>query len=233
MVEDYDALLAPLLGSKTGDATLPVKLEVFARSDLGMLIDIALASEEILARIQQASFRHPNGFDRIVLRRDNGTKRALRLHLWGPPSISAEQDIHNHAWGFASSVLAGTFRHSIYKFERDLTGNRALYSFKNGAGDRYRYGLIDRGNAIVTSSEIVTPGQSFIMEAPTLHTFLPLECGGKTLVFHYPEGERRSSEMIRHFSQSDINEDPILQKYTIEEITTLLRDLGGREHGNN
>lgn len=71
------------------------------RSWVSALIQDDLALAETAAR----SYLHGNGFYKIVLADEHGTR--LRLHVWEEGNL-CEENIHDHRWPFVSSILAGT-----------------------------------------------------------------------------------------------------------------------------
>lgn len=67
-----------------------------------------------LERCQDQSYRHVNGFDKIILIALPDDVR-LRLHLWHDDRIGVTDDIHNHRWDFASFTLAGKLRFEFFR----------------------------------------------------------------------------------------------------------------------
>ncbi|MEV4703781.1 hypothetical protein [Actinoplanes sp. NPDC049316] len=67
-----------------------------------------------LAEIAAQSFAHPNGFDSIVLENSLPSHR-VRLHIWWPETQLVTEDVHNHAWSFASRVLSGALHFRTYR----------------------------------------------------------------------------------------------------------------------
>lgn len=55
------------------------------------------------------SYEHPNGFDQLPLELRSPHYRA-RIHVWWPERTDVIEDIHNHAWDFASRILCGSLR---------------------------------------------------------------------------------------------------------------------------
>jgi len=83
---------------------------------------IALAStlESVNAVLE---YVHSNGFRKILLRSfDDGSR--LRLHLW---EDTAEQNIHDHRWGFTSLVLTGGIEERLYARSDDLMHEFNVY----------------------------------------------------------------------------------------------------------
>lgn len=70
--------------------------------------------------VSRQSYRHPNGFDKLVLWQDPATSPLkLVLHWWAPGAAGPDDDdIHNHRWDFASLVLAGELRSDLYTESR-------------------------------------------------------------------------------------------------------------------
>lgn len=96
-----------------------------------------LANEERLAWVADRSYRHPNGFDRIVLHGGIDAQCTVRLHIWWPEEPAGVEQIHNHAWDFSSLLLAGSLRFELFQPGGDI----AKLHFRTGpprAGGGYR-----------------------------------------------------------------------------------------------
>lgn len=81
-----------------------------------LLADI-MADDTKLAEIGQRSFRHVNGFDKIVLCEDRDQGWKLRLHIWWPGATSIE-GLHDHRWNFASHMITGMYYN--WEYYQDL-----------------------------------------------------------------------------------------------------------------
>lgn len=78
------------------------------------LPSILRAARDSARDIAGRSYRHANGFDKIVLCQDTRHRFKLRLHCW-QSSIRAcddfrKEDAHNHRWPFATKILVGGYR---------------------------------------------------------------------------------------------------------------------------
>ena len=68
---------------------------------------------------------HGNGFIQIDL------DHANRLHIWGHPDIPRQKTltpIHDHIFGFTSTVLVGRLMNVEYKVEDDVRGGFRVYN---------------------------------------------------------------------------------------------------------
>lgn len=94
-------------------------------ASLAHFLEVIRADRARLMATANASYRHRNGFDKIVLASPAGCALKLVLHLWQQGEASDGIDhIHNHRWDFASIVLQGALRYELY--DKDPRG--AAYS---------------------------------------------------------------------------------------------------------
>lgn len=77
-------------------------------------IQQVLDNPDHLAEIAAQSFAHPNGFDSIPLENKHPHYR-VRLHVWWPEAALVTEDVHNHAWDFASRILSGELTFQTYR----------------------------------------------------------------------------------------------------------------------
>jgi hypothetical protein len=85
-------------------------LAVFAVDRLRLELHRLCGDAGRLEAVAEASYVHGNGFAKIVLARSGG--RALRLHV---ATGSAEENIHDHRWSFASKVLFGAMTNVLFE----------------------------------------------------------------------------------------------------------------------
>lgn len=220
MVETVDSLISELLdGSLTGSG-LKTRFSVVAREKYHRILLALLRSEKDLARSARGSFIHPNGFTRLIIRRDHVSGRVLRLHIWRAPEDSEHQDIHNHAWNFMSYVVRGSFIQYRYGYEPAKGGQFHRYRFLPTETSTYSSELLDTGHVSVLSRHSVISGEILEMQANDLHRFIPLQAPGTTLVLQYPEPGRVTSEMLRPGSSPE--QTAPLRNMKVDELRQLL-----------
>lgn len=69
-------------------------------------------TDEEKEAIRVRSYRHPNGFVKIVLRK-NSDGSLFRLHYW-LKELAMEQNCHDHGWHFTSKILRGALTNMNY-----------------------------------------------------------------------------------------------------------------------
>lgn len=74
------------------------------------LCEALLTDDAFAGWVAARSYHHGNGFLKVVLV-DQGFK--LRLHLW-LPAASCEENIHDHRWSIASTLLAGELHSEVW-----------------------------------------------------------------------------------------------------------------------
>ncbi|WP_141581883.1 hypothetical protein [Actinomadura sp. WMMA1423] len=96
-------------GTRASDA-LHAALAPFATPEaVRDLLCGTLRDEQWLDAVRDASYRHDNGFDKIVLMAGAGYQ--FRLHVWREVPREAEvENVHNHRWDFSSVILLGGYR---------------------------------------------------------------------------------------------------------------------------
>lgn len=106
-----EQIAAHLQHSGSADEALAALLADTATADWQAALCEALLTDDAFAtQVAARSYRHGNGFLKVVLL-DRGFK--LRLHLW-LPGASCEENIHDHRWSIASTILAGELHSEIW-----------------------------------------------------------------------------------------------------------------------
>jgi len=80
------------------------------KEELLKMMKRALRDKKLLQELSLQSYKHPNGFYKIILHR--GSKGSLRLHFWNNPDDKS--DLHDHFWDLQSVILFGEFESSVY-----------------------------------------------------------------------------------------------------------------------
>jgi hypothetical protein len=120
MYNPLEWLLAPLLGPGTDLAGIRRATE--ALRDHPALLRSSLNAlrhdSEALAAVAARSEVHANGFAKIVLY--HGPNWSLRLHVWTPWIRPESDDVnpHGHRWSFASWIITGTLRETMFDVVR-------------------------------------------------------------------------------------------------------------------
>lgn len=125
-------------------------------------------SQQRIADCARISYRHPLGFDRIVLI-DSEPAYMLRIHVWWPAGTRGVEHVHNHRFGFASSIVHGGYEMEIFRpdrtgfmmdeYEESLTSGRADWKLASRGARHLR---------LMTNARLF-PGSSYWIAADTLH----------------------------------------------------------------
>lgn len=91
-----------------------------AIAPLSQLLSSFRADASSLAVLASRSYRHRNGFDKIVLAAPSGSPLKLVLHVWLREGLEDSDNIHDHRWDFSSVVVCGALRLEFY--DRDTEG---------------------------------------------------------------------------------------------------------------
>jgi hypothetical protein len=117
-------MLEQLLAASTGEA----------------LLRAIVADRDWLDSIAQRSYRHVNGFDKLILAGEGPRGRMVKLDVWWPDVAAEEEQAHNHQYDFASHVMIGSLRHRLFEpthvDDLDPPVEAALYSRVEAAEDR-------------------------------------------------------------------------------------------------
>ncbi|HET6950663.1 MAG TPA: hypothetical protein VFI47_09820 [Acidimicrobiales bacterium] len=107
-------------------AGLPARLAVIGRS------------RRLQDEIARRSYFHPNGFVKLVLDEIPG-RGQLRLHVW--PEPAGDDDIHGHAWRYASVVVGGVLGEIGYA--EAPTGGAPMWRHVYGQTGHRRFSIAD------------------------------------------------------------------------------------------
>lgn len=136
---------------------------------LASLLDVIRADNCRLAALANSSYRHHNGFDKIILASPAGSHLKLVLHVWSTNGVDLSDHIHDHRWDFASVVLCGALRLELYAPDAHGGAYSAMrYRPLPGVGD---YELQPDGAMSVSPAAMVTMavGSTYSWASDLLH----------------------------------------------------------------
>lgn len=96
------------------EQVLPAINQVLSRpANVSLLIQSILNKPIAFEAVRKGSYCHENGFHKIVLLQGKYFK--LRLHHFGATGKVAMENIHDHRWPFASSILKGDLHMDLFE----------------------------------------------------------------------------------------------------------------------
>lgn len=164
----------PRLGSATGCVEI---LDSCLVDKLDNIIGSILEDEDLLQKCLKSSYRHANGFDKIVLL--SGPNFKLRLHRFvqdptkQPPPA---EHVHNHRWPFASCIIEGRLCMDLFAEggDPDLTipFHKYIYhSQKEDGGFNASYVGV-RGLVPISESVLHEQGTTYCMSPEEMHRII-------------------------------------------------------------
>lgn len=137
---------------------------------LGMLTRRVLKSKLLFNQLLQQSYYHENGFHKIVLL--SGKSFKLRLHHFGVAAKIPMENIHDHRWYFASTILSGSLKMDMFKQSYDPCDAEPLYHFiYNSNKSNGAYTTEFKGNVFLKKTTAIqfNQGDSYLMAPTELH----------------------------------------------------------------
>ncbi|MED7928173.1 hypothetical protein SMD20_28215 [Nonomuraea sp. LP-02] len=128
--------------------------------------------DQLIAEIALASFRHPLGFDKIVLA-SRYPEAQVRLHLWRHANVTNVEHIHDHRYAFSSVVLVGSMQAKIYApHDSGPSFSEFIETSEPGSGT---WKMSPNGTTTIacTKSIYLVSGQAYSMTPESLHQVIP------------------------------------------------------------
>jgi hypothetical protein len=207
-------------------------LALYAGNGDGLRADLRalLADNARLGQCASKSYLHGNGFYKIVLSETALYK--LRLHVW-LPGATAEENLHEHRWHFASTVLTGALYSEIHA--EDVTANAQeyeeyLYLAKDGVSPPSQT-YIGKTRLACLRTSVRRAGQHYAMKPNTLHRIVRTDGGLTATLMCQSSPARRSNRLLTRPGQvPDVAQRYMSPADLATVVTRLLADLGiGRQ----
>lgn len=201
------------------------------------LIEEVLRDREALSRVASASYRHANGFHKILLLgKTHSAAYRLSIHHWYracDESSAVDEPIHNHRFSFWSHIVRGTMRASFYtECNNSEEGGTIL--------PRYRYLPMSTGNIHTckydgnarlkqSDSKTYLTGEVYYLNYMILHRVHAPENGERvcTLVLRGPRERDYAETYNTSYAREGIDYNtPVMQPDELGVV--LMRILGSR-----
>lgn len=166
-------------------------------------------SEQDKINIQQKSYTHPNGFIKIILRKnDDGSY--FRLHYW----INNYEDVnfHNHGWNFKSKIINGVLKNMNYSkhllnMSNEINSNETYFEYVlNLTGNNNKINADnskDKYILIKETEEIYDKNCTYYQEANIIHKAVSLSNDTITIIKQEPLS--RTQCEVYSLNKIDIN----------------------------
>lgn len=153
------------------------------KSILSSIISEIEATPERLDWVQSNSSLNPNGFYRLMLL--GGDHFKCRAHIWTDVKFGAEA-IHDHKCNFASRVLRGGYRNSLFRESNHLSKSRFLQHQIDAVDPFRKPKQADDSGLILDSIMEFRERSSFVMPSHSLHQLGEVKPYSMTLTIRGP-----------------------------------------------
>ena len=237
-VNNFGAITVPFLEAHRGDQTVHVRDDRLTTAALVALRDLISATRRspgLLRGIAHASYKHDNGFIKLVLLQQQAYPQEVRVHIWLPPSpVGAEvfvsQNVHNHAADFLSVALLGRAAETFFReVPLDISVEDfhvPVFKFSCGSrGEEHSYRFQRLGPAILARNgeEVISAGD---VHAVRFHLFHRMRILEVPFVTFFVQGPRQQTGTIAYASSNagptEIIASPPL---TVEDVVGYLEWL--------
>jgi hypothetical protein len=139
----------------------------FAEADLPSLLAAIQESSAALAAVAACSYRHDNGFAKIVLAPHDAVT-PLRLHIWSDDGGDVG-NVHNHCWDFTSLVLSGGLHYEEFTVDDERGVPAQHFAYESAAGFDYDLRRLGNTRLVRLAFGVREPGDVYEMTSDTLH----------------------------------------------------------------
>ncbi len=206
----------------------PARVLAILRDTLSLrhLLESITTDPQRLSTCADASYRHPNGFDKIVLASPSDSPLKMVLHLWNGDEEADDGHIHNHRWNFASIVLSGALQLELYK--PDSTGYGYSKMKYKPLTEVRAYQLRPSGlmKASAQAAATLAAGSTYTWAAKLLHRAWALPGQNTlTLIVQGPPIRKRTTVLVDSVNSVSRDVDPRLAALRADDLGNRLAYL--------
>ena len=227
-----EAAMQPLAGAPLYAQPADIMSEVtdalnrYATSHLKRDLFAVSNDVEWLSAIACVSYKHANGFSKLVLGESESGR--LRLHIW-EPDAAAEENIHEHRWHFASAVIAGSIESEIWVDAFDCrapTFEEFIYEVHSGGASRRSVG---RTRAACLRKVTRLAGDAYFMLPGVMHRIARTSGVTATLVFTTAPSRSWNRMLADDGVKPNVDKQPLLPADVRRLIDVLAAQLTAEE----
>jgi hypothetical protein len=126
-LETLRTVLDQLLMSNSNKVLVRINRVFSEPPILNFLIQLLRSNPYFFEKVKKESYYHENGFHKIVLL--SGSYFKLRLHQFGACEKVPMENIHDHRWPFASSILTGRLEMDLFQTGKSAAESEKLFHF--------------------------------------------------------------------------------------------------------
>lgn len=206
--------------------------EISKFNNVNSILMSVLQNSALLYEISKRSYKHSNGFYKIVLGELDVCGAKLRLHIWKSSAYTIkfeDNDIHNHRWDFASLILAGEFLHEVYDFDSD--GKICLYHYHYFSPEKsnvFSLDFVGKNNIKKTREFIQKPGECYYLSSNILHKVrVSGENISATLFLQSPviKGNTDILTLDKRHKDHTKSQKVAIERLSATELSGLIEDL--------
>lgn len=190
---------------------------------LELLINHIINNESELLKIAKQSYKHSNGFDKILLI-DKRPKYALRLHLWNPKN-KCDGHIHNHEWDLSGIVIKGSYKWELYEFEDDIS-NKGFYCYECMYNSNYKEHILTNQKRVNVKKIFdinISENSFYNLKSSTIHKITMTDKFSASLILHGNNIKQKIVVINKEEIQDHINKS--YRYYSIKEMRYLLEQF--------
>lgn len=169
-VRSLDALVCETLKARPEAGTEVLTSYMAEVSDpvsVKVLIENICADADLADHCFRNSLTHPLGFDKFLLLATDSYD--LRLHVWWPDELPAQDDIHDHRFSLYSGIITGELQVSTHEICDGGNLMRHFEEIHGGEGHTYEYRVHDCVGVRETSRLSLSRGSSYYLRSGVLH----------------------------------------------------------------
>ncbi|WP_328912129.1 MULTISPECIES: hypothetical protein [unclassified Streptomyces] len=204
------------------NASLPFTLPSDVPGAVRLLEDV-LADELWVRRIAERSYRHANGFDKMVIAVERG-EYLVKFDVWWAGDARVDEAPHNHRWDFESRVLAG--RLDVRHYDVD-PGGRGFHRFRVlGFGRRDEFVRLGEVGLTGTFEAALPAGTRYFLHHRQLHSVTALP-DTTTITFSVqgPTAQERSEIVERSRDRARVQALPAFAEDEVRDRLAAMRDV--------
>lgn len=216
------AFIDQLIAAKGDTVLLEVNKFLANPFHLSVLTYHVLGTECFLGAVLKESYYHENGFHKIVLL--SGQLFKLRLHHFGSGVKLPMENVHDHRWAFASSILAGNLKMDMFEVHQNKGESLIHYRYdSNKSTGQYTTALVGRKFIRKTQTRTYSAGDQYLMLPTDLHRIInkPDEESITLILTGNPKGQTCNLYAKRTIQEDEKKTVP----YSKEELEGMLKAL--------
>lgn len=195
-------------------------------ANLSFLLQCIMNNDDLLQSTLDESYYHENGFHKLVIL--HGKNFKLRMHHFGNTARIPMENVHDHRWAFASTILSGELKMRLFEVNENDGEPVIHYKYdSNKLSGQYETIQVGKTNVKQIKEKTYKAGEQYFMGTTDLHRIInqPFEESITLILTGMPISDVCNLYATRPLNQVEKTPEKYKRKVLVQMLKSLTQKI--------